>query len=81
MHWTRSGEIMMMVILGGMGTLFGPVAGAAVYLVLENVLSGLTSHWQAILGPMLVLIVLFSRGGIWGCSACLSHCLRQPADC
>ena len=61
MHWTRSGEIMMMVILGGMGTLFGPVAGAAVYLVLENLLSGITGHWQAILGPLLVLIVLFRR--------------------
>ena len=39
MHWTRSGEIMMMVILGGMGTLFGPVLGAVAYLLLENVLS------------------------------------------
>lgn len=64
MHWTRSGEIMMMVILGGMGTLFGPVAGAAAYLVLENVLSGLTSHWQAVLGPLLIIVVLFSKGGI-----------------
>ena len=66
MHWTRSGEIMMMVILGGLGTLFGPVAGAAIYLILENVLSGLTVHWQAILGPILIVVVLFSRRGIWG---------------
>jgi len=66
MHWTRSGEIMMMVILGGMGTLFGPVAGAAAYLALENVLSGFTGHWQAVLGPLLVVVVLFSRGGILG---------------
>jgi branched-chain amino acid transport system permease protein len=66
MHWTRSGEIMMMVILGGMGTLFGPVAGAAAYLVLENLLSGLTSHWQAVLGPLLIIVVLFSKGGILG---------------
>ena len=66
MHWTRSGEIMMMVILGGMGTLFGPVAGAIVYLVLENVLSGLTPHWQAVLGPLLIVIVLYSRGGLFG---------------
>jgi branched-chain amino acid transport system permease protein len=66
MHWTRSGEIMVMVILGGMGTLFGPVLGAVAYLLLENVLSGLTAHWQAILGPLLVLLVLFSRGGILG---------------
>ncbi len=66
MHWTRSGEIMMMVILGGMGTLIGPVLGAIAYLVLENLLSGYTEHWQAILGPFLVLVVLFSHGGLLG---------------
>ncbi|MFI4982646.1 MAG: branched-chain amino acid ABC transporter permease [Nevskiales bacterium] len=66
MHWTRSGEIMMMVILGGMGTLFGPVLGAAAFLLAESVLADLTEHWQAVLGPLLVLLVLFSRGGILG---------------
>jgi len=64
MHWTRSGEIMMMVILGGRGTLIGPVIGAAIYLVLENVLSGLTEHWQVILGPILVAVVLLARPGL-----------------
>jgi branched-chain amino acid transport system permease protein len=73
MHWTRSGEIMMMVILGGMGTLFGPVLGAVAYLLLENVLSGLTEHWLAILGPLLVLLVLFSRGGILGAFAAFAR--------
>ena len=66
MHWTRSGEIMMMVILGGIGTLIGPVLGAVVYLVLEHVLSGYTEHWQAILGPLLILVVLFSQAGLFG---------------
>ena len=66
MHWTRSGEIMMMVILGGMGSLIGPVVGAVVYLVFENLLSGFTEHWQAILGPFLVLVVLFSKSGLLG---------------
>ncbi|HET6182827.1 MAG TPA: branched-chain amino acid ABC transporter permease [Acetobacteraceae bacterium] len=61
MHWTRSGEIMMMVILGGRGTLVGPVVGAAIYLLLEQVLSGWTEHWQAVLGPILVAVVLLSR--------------------
>ena len=56
----------MMVILGGMGSLFGPVLGAVAYLVLENVLSGFTAHWQAILGPILVLVVLFAKRGIFG---------------
>jgi len=66
MHWTRSGEIMFMVILGGMGTLFGPVIGAIVLLLLEDVLSALTAHWQIILGPILVLVVLFAKRGLFG---------------
>ena len=68
MHWTRSGEVMMMVILGGMGTLIGPVFGAIVYLLFECLLSGFTEHWQAILGPFLVLVVLFSKSGLMGFS-------------
>lgn len=65
-HWTRSGELMVMVILGGMGTLVGPVVGAVVLLLLENLLSGLTASWQIILGPFLVLVVLFARRGLAG---------------
>ncbi len=66
MYWTRSGDLMVMVILGGMGTLFGPVVGAVVYLVLEEVLSQITEYWALIMGPLLLLIVLFGRGGIMG---------------
>ena len=66
MHWTRSGDIMVMVILGGMGTLFGPVLGAIVFLLLEDVLAAWTVHWQVVLGPLLVLIVLYARHGLWG---------------
>jgi branched-chain amino acid transport system permease protein len=66
MHWTRSGEIMFMVILGGMGTLFGPVVGAIALLLLEQGLSSLTEHWQILLGPILVLVVLFARRGLFG---------------
>jgi branched-chain amino acid transport system permease protein len=66
MHWTRSGEIMFMVILGGMGTLAGPVIGAVVLLLLEDVLSAWTVHWQIVLGPFLVLVVLFARRGLVG---------------
>jgi branched-chain amino acid transport system permease protein len=66
MHWTRSGEIMSMVILGGIGTLFGPVIGAVVLLLLEDVLSALTVHWQIILGPILILVVLFAKRGLFG---------------
>jgi branched-chain amino acid transport system permease protein len=66
MHWTRSGEIMFMVILGGMGTLVGPVIGAIALLLLEDVLSAWTTHWQMILGPVLVLVVLFAKRGLLG---------------
>src|SRR5947208_10444287 len=66
MHWTRSGEIMFMVILGGMGTLFGPVIGAIAFLLLEDVLSALTAHWQIMLGPILILVVLFAKRGLFG---------------
>jgi branched-chain amino acid transport system permease protein len=66
MHWTRSGEIMFMVILGGIATTAGPLLGALALLVVETLLAGWTEHWQAILGPMLVLCVIFFRRGLAG---------------
>ena len=66
MHWQRSGELIMMVLIGGSGTLYGPILGALAYLLLEENLSRLTEHWKVILGPLLVLLVLFGRGGIAG---------------
>ena len=66
MHWTRSGDIMIMVILGGMGTLYGPVLGAITLLLMEEVLIQFTEHWMVILGPFLVFVVLYARGGIYG---------------
>lgn len=66
MHWTVSGEIMVMVILGGVGTLLGPVFGATVLLLLEEFLSQYTEHWMLVLGPILIFVVLFARRGIYG---------------
>jgi len=66
MYWTRSGDLIIMVVLGGMGSVVGPVFGAVVLLVLEQALSGITEYWQIILGPLLLLVVLFARGGIDG---------------
>jgi branched-chain amino acid transport system permease protein len=65
LHWTRSGEIMVMVILGGMGSVFGPVLGAAALLLAEEVLSSYTEHWMILLGPLLLLVVLFAKGGLY----------------
>ncbi|MFZ0074001.1 MAG: branched-chain amino acid ABC transporter permease [Xanthobacteraceae bacterium] len=66
MSWQRSGELVIMVLLGGTGTLYGAVMGAAVFVLAEEWLSGLTEHWKMIFGPLLVLIVLFARGGLIG---------------
>jgi branched-chain amino acid transport system permease protein len=73
MHWTRSGDLIVMVVLGGMGSLFGPVIGTLALLVLEEALSGLTEYWQIILGPLLLAVVLYARGGINGLLAGQSH--------
>ena len=66
MHWTRSGDLIIMVLLGGMGSLVGPIVGAMVFLLLEEFLSGVTEYWQLIFGPILILVVLFARGGLLG---------------
>ena len=66
LHWTHSGELIVMVLLGGMGTLFGPVFGAAALLLMEEVLSAYTEHWRVFLGPFLILVVLFAKRGIYG---------------
>ena len=64
--WQTSGEIMVFVILGGVGRLFGPVAGAALFILLEHVLGGLSDYWHVYLGVLLLLVVLFARGGMIG---------------
>jgi len=82
MHWTRSGDLIVMVVLGGMGSLFGPLVGAVAFLVFEEALPFIikllgtpvfgdaatraSEYWPIILGPMLLLVVLFARGGILG---------------
>ena len=66
MDWTRSGEIMFMVILGGMATMPGPALGAFALLIIEDLLAGWTQHWQVILGPLLILSVLFFKRGLAG---------------
>jgi branched-chain amino acid transport system permease protein len=67
MNWLRSGEIMVMVILGGMGTIYGGVIGAIGLLTLEEVLEGVVGkdYWQMVLGPLLVLLVLFANRGVY----------------
>jgi branched-chain amino acid transport system permease protein len=66
MTWQRSGELIFMVILGGLGTLHGAILGAAAFLLLEEVLAGFTEHWKLIFGPLLIVIVIVGRGGLTG---------------
>jgi branched-chain amino acid transport system permease protein len=89
MFWTRSGDLIVMVVLGGMGTLFGPLFGALALLFLEQFLPALISavarpfdpagaakageYWQIVLGPLLLFVVLFARGGIDGILRSLSR--------
>jgi branched-chain amino acid transport system permease protein len=66
MTWQRSGDLIFMTVLGGLGSTHGAIVGAAVFLLLEEFLSGATEHWRMIFGPLLILVVIFARGGIMG---------------
>ncbi len=66
LSWHTSGEIMVFVILGGVARLCGPLAGAALFIVLEHMLGGVSDYWRMFLGLLLLLVVLFAPGGIVG---------------
>ena len=74
MHWTRSGELMIIIILGGLATLAGPLLGAIVFLILEEMLPWLLAvvapayaeNWMILFGPILIMVVMFGRGGLVG---------------
>lgn len=64
--WLKSGTLMAMIILGGIGSIYGAILGAVVYLGLEQWLTGWTENWMLFLGPVLILVVLFSKRGLFG---------------
>lgn len=66
LSWQMSGELIVLAILGGTGRLFGPVAGAMIFVLLESILGGFTERWQLFLGLILLGVVLFARGGLIG---------------
>ncbi len=66
MSWTTSGELIVMVMLGGMGTLFGPLFGSVAMILTEEWLKSITEHWMAIFGPLIVIVIIGSRLGIVG---------------
>jgi branched-chain amino acid transport system permease protein len=65
LKWSISGELIVMVLLGGLGKVFGPLVGATALLLIEEFLKALTEHWPLILGPLIVLMVIFLRRGLW----------------
>ena len=64
--WTLSGELIVMVVLGGMGTVMGPLVGTLALLSCEEILKGMTDHWPIVLGPLIILVVLTARRGLYG---------------
>ncbi len=66
LYWITSGQVVMITLLGGMGTFIGPFIGAGVFRYLEDVLSAMTANWMIFLGTIFVLCVLFFPSGIWG---------------
>ncbi len=76
LHYLTSGQVVMMAILGGMGTFFGPFVGAAVFLLIEDVVPYVTRYWQLVVGIVFIVFVLFFPRGIWGS---ILHWLRVKA--
>jgi branched-chain amino acid transport system permease protein len=66
LHYLLSGQAVMMCLLGGMGTFFGPFVGAGLFLTLEDVVTVVTKHWMAVVGAVFMVFVLFFPAGIWG---------------
>ena len=66
LHWSTSGQVVMMTLLGGAGTFFGPFVGAIAFLMLEDSISVVTESWPLVIGAIFVLFVLFLPKGIWG---------------
>ncbi|WPO44065.1 branched-chain amino acid ABC transporter permease [Tardiphaga sp. 42S5] len=64
--WQRSGDLIFVLVLGGLGSLHGAIIGAAVFSLLADILSHYTENWALIFGPILILVVLYARGGITG---------------
>jgi len=77
MSWQRSGDLLIMVIFGGMGRLYGAIIGAMAYLTIEELWSDYTEHWKVMFGPLLVVVAVFARGGLIGVAEKLARGLRR----
>ena len=80
LFWLFSGQVLIMVIVGGQGTLIGPILGAAFFMLLEHVLSGYTEAWALFFGLIFIGFVLFAPEGIWGLARRVSGRSGPPAE-
>lgn len=78
LSWQASGDLILIAVLGGMGTVIGPLIGAIVLLVLEETVSKVTEHWMIVLGPVILLVALMSSQGLWG--ALLQRTRARPTS-
>ena len=65
-HWQTSAILLVMVVLGGSGSLVGPALGALLIVLLQNIVSTYTQRWPMIMAAMFIGVVMFVRGGLWG---------------
>ncbi len=77
LHYLTSGQVVMTTLLGGMGTFFGPIVGAAVFLLAEDLVTNITRYWQGVVGVIFIGFVLFFPRGIWG--SILHWVRKRPA--
>jgi len=75
MSWPVSGELIVMVVIGGLGSVLGPIFGAVAYLLLEEAFKSMTQHWMLLMGPTVVIIAMVAKGGY---SNSLSWLRRPP---
>ncbi|WP_246279300.1 branched-chain amino acid ABC transporter permease [Paraburkholderia ultramafica] len=66
LHWQQSGDAMIMVVLGGSGTVIGPAVGAGIFLLLKTVISSHNEYWALWVGAIFIVCVMFLREGVWG---------------
>lgn len=78
-HWTTSGQVVIMVLLGGMGTRLGPLVGAALFLLLRDFLSTWTDAWGVVTGVIFIVVILVFRQGIVGTIEHVMHSKRAPS--
>ncbi|MNL56478.1 hypothetical protein D3C87_1799780 [compost metagenome] len=77
MHWTQSGHVIIAVILGGTGTLIGPMIGAALIVLAHHQLSAVTDSWPLVMGLLFIIVVIAAPKGLWGIKASLAARISQ----